>query len=237
MEQVIKIVAPRNIGDFAVKLLLVLLLCGWLNHLRDIALHGAAADPYIANLGDAVWTALPMCAIGLWLIQYLNHLQQRLYLQATTDQLTEIPNRRWFMARCGAKLHAGAALVLLDVDHFKNVNDTHGHAIGDRSLKAVVDHILAQLPDQTKCARLGGEEFGILFDKMDETVMARIQAICAGFKLTLPDHTTIRLTVSAGVYAVQRVTDFQAAYRLADAALYRAKDAGRAQCALERPAF
>ena len=230
MEYLVKIVAPRHFGDFVLKLVVLLILCGLLNHLRDVVMGGPTdVMSFLKNLGDATWTALPMCTFALLLIRHLNKLQSRLYQQATTDALTGIPNRRWFFDHCGAHILAGQTLVLFDIDFFKQVNDTFGHDVGDRSLQTVAEHISTLVPAGVKCARLGGEEFGVLLDNLDQTARDRISAICAGILLDVELHAPTQLTLSAGVFEAKQQTDIHVAFRQADAALYHAKSAGRAQ--------
>ena len=236
MEHIVKFIAPRHSGDFLLKLIFLLLLCGLLNHIRDVASYGlAGARSYIHNLNDATWTALPMCTLGLLLIKHLNNLQKRLYEQTVTDTLTSLPNRRWFFKRCSHGIQNGAGLVLFDVDHFKRINDTYGHDVGDQCLKAIAALFVDSLPQGTRCARLGGEEFGILFDRMNESALEHVRSICTGTALTTTDQNKVQLTLSAGVYRAHSKTCLQDAFRLADAALYRAKSSGRAQFAMAVP--
>lgn len=233
MEHIVKIVAPRYFGDFVFKLFVFVMICGFLNHFREVTLHGYAnTRPFIENLMDATWTALPMCTLALLLIQHLNALQVRLYKQATQDSLTQIPNRRWFFDRCGARLSQGATLVLLDVDHFKKVNDAFGHDVGDTSLKAIAMHIGACLPLGAQFARLGGEEFAILFPQADTDLIPSVQMICKGTSVQLPGHGPLKITLSAGIFEAVEETNTKVAFRLADAALYQAKAAGRTQFAV-----
>ena len=235
MEHVVRLVAPSNLADFVLKLMLFLLLAGALNHFRDVMINGSLfANPYWANLRDATWTALPMCTLALSLIKHLNALQKRLHKQATTDPLTNIPNRRWFFDACGPRVAADKTLVVLDVDHFKQVNDTYGHDVGDLGLQAIVTFIMQTVPSDALCARLGGEEFGILFPKADKAVFDCVTEICMGTDLDLPITDTLRLTLSAGVFAATRDAGIQVAFSLADAALYEAKNAGRAQYAMAK---
>lgn len=234
MEYIVKFVAPTNVGDFFVKLVGFLLLCGLLNHIRDVVVHGAfGAGPYLKNLKDASWTALPMCTSALFLIKHLNHLQECLYQQATTDQLTQIPNRRWFMNHCGAELSTDQILVLLDVDLFKMVNDTYGHDSGDMSLVALAKYISESLPESARCARLGGEEFGVLFEgTCMQDCEDLLDHICKGTEIALPGQRTVRITLSAGVFKPADRMNVVKALGFADRALYQSKAAGRARYTL-----
>lgn len=237
MQYIIKMVAPTNVCDFFFKLAVLLLVCGFLNHVRDIALNGAlAADSYWGNFSDASWTALPMCTSALFLIKHLNHLQHRLYEQATTDQLTQIPNRRWFMQKCGSELKADQILVLLDVDHFKSINDQYGHDCGDICLVAVANHIKDALPATARCARLGGEEFGVLFEQTSLSDCENAaEKMCEGVDFAVPGRGSVRITLSAGVFQPIQHIEIGKAFGLVDRALYQSKASGRGRYSHAKP--
>ncbi len=169
------------------------------------------------------------------------HSQLESYLtEARTDALTGLPNRRAFdqgldelyaqHLRSGQPL----SLVLLDVDHFKKINDTYGHAVGDVVLKRVADHLAASAEDCYLVARYGGEEFGVLFADTVERAALFAEALrkkLAGDSVEAEGHT-IRVTASSGVAQLspgERIGDL---VRHSDQALYRAKDQGRNQVAV-----
>lgn len=234
MERFVRLVAPTNRLDFLFKLVLFVLLSGMLNHTRAVLSHGwADANTFAYNLQAAAFTALPMSTLALLLIQHLNALQEKLYTQATTDQLTQLPNRRWFLEQCPPVLRQGMIMVLLDLDHFKAINDTHGHDTGDACLVAISDHFRAVLPENAQCARLGGEEFGILFKQTSlPQVQDWIGKICQGVQVSVGGDETVAVTVSAGILAVDGGVTMRRAFQLADAAMYDAKAAGRSRFAM-----
>jgi len=234
MQRFVKFIAPRNKLDFLFKLVFFVVLCGAMNHTRAVLTFGVAdAKTFAYNLKTATFTALPMSILALFLIQYLNTLQQCLYLQATTDQLTQLPNRRWFMDHLPAHLKRGHTLVLLDLDEFKGVNDTYGHDVGDDCLVAMAQHMRAVLPDGGRCARLGGEEFGILFVNTDlAAVQTTVKTICDGIDVPIDGHDSIRITASAGITQVGYDLETRRAFHTADIALYQAKSDGRKQYAM-----
>ena len=164
-------------------------------------------------------------------------LQEELTRLANTDVLTGLLNRRRFM-ECASTEFARAeryrrelAILMLDIDHFKSINDTHGHAAGDQTLKAMAHCMQQVLRTSDWPARWGGEEFAIL---MPETTLAgaallaeRLRAELAALVIEVPG-APLRFTISAGVTA--RIDDdrhFMALMERADAALYAAKHAGR----------
>lgn len=176
--------------------------------------------------------------------------QQRDALQrlATTDALTGVPNRRHVVDRAtgeiGRARRYGTALVLamLDIDHFKRVNDRHGHAAGDRVLKAFAGVAAGALRQSDLFGRLGGEEFlCVLPDTgragaraMAERLRADVENCTAALD---DDGAVVRFTVSIGLAAFDDPTlDFDALLNHADKALYRAKADGRNRVAEFDPA-
>jgi len=134
------------------------------------------------------------------------------------------------------RLNAPLAVALVDIDHFKRVNDTYGHLVGDRVLRAVVDGLRSQLRGYDLAGRFGGEEFIILLPQAREAdarnVAERLRQYVAGLEIPIDDEPDcrifVRLTISVGVAALdgeqRELTDLMAA---ADAALYYAKETGR----------
>ena len=124
-----------------------------------------------------------------------------------------------------------ASLVMLDVDHFKLVNDTHGHQAGDRVLVALSSLLRRHLRRTDTIGRYGGEEFGILLDQIDEQATSRlVQRLLDEFRVqdhTSPAGAVFRCTFSAGVAALSNGMDRHRWMDAADATLYRAKHAGR----------
>jgi diguanylate cyclase (GGDEF)-like protein len=128
------------------------------------------------------------------------------------------------------------ALALVDIDHFKVVNDTYGHLVGDKALRAVTDGLRSQLRSYDLAGRFGGEEFALLLPHVREmdalNVAERLRAHIAGMSIPIDDDDEsgpcVRLTISVGVAALddtsRELTDLLAA---ADAALYYAKETGR----------
>jgi diguanylate cyclase (GGDEF)-like protein len=154
---------------------------------------------------------------------------------ALTDDLTGLPNRRFLLEQGGrlgrqAGLHGSTACVLMmDLDHFAEVNKRFGHAGGDLALVAFADLLRKHMRPTDTVARYGGEEFCALMmgTDMEEAarVAERLRAGVAGQAVDLGDHA-VEITVSIGV-ARLRDGDLAASLRDADAALYRAKALGR----------
>lgn len=157
---------------------------------------------------------------------------------ATTDFLTQLPNRRCFMARMEQELAriqnvAGTrtAILMCDLDHFKVINDSHGHATGDLVLKHFATILRAELRNNDMVGRVGGEEFAVVLSGVgiaEAKIFAkRVQKQIAETPLVAGDET-IPVTVSIGI-AIMHVTDASADASLSrsDLALYRAKESGR----------
>lgn len=157
--------------------------------------------------------------------------ESRITRIAETDGLTGILNRRGFVERAEALLGGTQAvtLVLLDLDRFKSVNDTHGHDVGDEVLRATAA-ALTWLADAEAIGRLGGEEFGILAAGLDPdgaiALANQARAAISGEDVQT-DSGFIAVTASAGVCCVPPGTAFATLYKAADKALYAAKEAGR----------
>ncbi len=165
------------------------------------------------------------------------NLVAQLERQALCDALTGLPNRRAFESaaeqaqarsgRSGAALTVGVA----DIDHFKRINDRHGHAAGDAVLRAVAQAMrdVGRLTDMA--ARLGGEEFGLLFPgatlEQALRIAERLRRAVAATVVTTPEGAELAVTISIGLAALPPGGSVDAALSDADKALYRAKESGR----------
>lgn len=161
----------------------------------------------------------------------LGRVLQHLTTQAQTDALTGTANRRGLMQHL-AEVHAraqqgahGYVVLMVDIDHFKAVNDQHGHAEGDNVLKRVAQNLRDGLRVGDVVARWGGEEFCVLLPRIG---LSEARALAERMTLQIAATGMPRVTVSIGVAEVHvQAEDSDGAIRRADAALYRAKQAGR----------
>jgi len=164
-------------------------------------------------------------------------MEHELNRLASTDALTGCANRRHFMEQLDMELSRirryanPGALLMMDLDHFKLVNDTYGHPAGDAVLVAFVQAVQSSLRKMDMLGRLGGEEFAVLLPetsleaagRLAERLRAKVEALSVEFQ----DHA-IRVTVSIGVAALRNdSTAVDEVLSQGDAALYRAKESGR----------
>ncbi|WP_421264373.1 diguanylate cyclase [Aeromonas veronii] len=155
-------------------------------------------------------------------------LQQRLLRQSETDQLTGLYNRRFFFEHC-QPLRAGevpCGLIMLDIDHFKQLNDHYGHQQGDRALQRFSSCIDALLRADDLFVRSGGEEFLVLLPRIDEAGLQQMAEQIRAAVEALPADP-VAITVSMGTTLVQPEEEINQALARADEWLYRAKRAGR----------
>lgn len=153
---------------------------------------------------------------------------------ATHDALTELPNRVLFGERLDKALatathEVGVALLLLDLNRFKHVNDTLGHPVGDRLLKAVAERLTHAVRSGDVVARLGGDEFAVVLTSPDARVEATAVATRIHEALTQPfvlDGHTLHIGTSIGIAIASADADAERLIKEADVALYQAKAGG-----------
>jgi diguanylate cyclase (GGDEF)-like protein/PAS domain S-box-containing protein len=170
--------------------------------------------------------------------------ERQLSHQAFHDALTGLPNRALFHDRVehamlrSVRTGVAPAVMFLDLDSFKWINDSFGHQVGDDLLQQVSDRLLFCLRDSDTCARLGGDEFGVLIeDAADHAALVRVaermlQAVRTRFVLPGIDTCT---TASIGIARAEPGMDVDALLRSADLAMYMAKGSGKGRFAMYEP--
>jgi diguanylate cyclase (GGDEF)-like protein len=161
----------------------------------------------------------------------------KLQKMADTDYLTGLMNRRAFLAVADdtvefcRRYKRGMATLMIDIDHFKKINDVHGHAAGDDAIKRIAGIINQSIRTTDKAARFGGEEFVVLLREIDqETALLLAERIRLSIEQTTINHgeTSIAATVSIGVAInAEGDRDVQDMIERADQSLYVAKKTGR----------
>jgi diguanylate cyclase (GGDEF)-like protein len=165
------------------------------------------------------------------------HRTRQLVWLANTDPLTGLKNRRAFMETAEAQIlqcrrypHPLAAL-LIDIDHFKSINDRYGHHVGDQAIRRVTDTITNTLRDSDIIGRFGGEEFAVLMPHTDLpaalVAAERLRQAVAGMKIGLLEGGPLSMTISLGLAMHEPGVSLDTLLMRADMALYRAKSGSR----------
>jgi two-component system cell cycle response regulator len=183
------------------------------------------------------------CVLFLLVIARLAGLVTAQRRMAITDGLTGLRTRRFFQQRLNAVTQPtrSVSVLLLDVDHFKRVNDTYGHDGGDRVLREIAERLSRATRPDDVVARYGGEEFAILLPRTTTEeacrVAERVHAAVRDTPVSISPAVAIPVTVSVGVACQSAdVADPDRLVLRADEALYRAKDDGRDRIAVAEPA-
>ena len=211
----------------------VLLIGAFADHEEQLGLVDAGVSEFIAQPVDP-----GMLAVRIKSLLRLARRLDQMRAQALIDELTGVYNRRYLEGHLSAKFGEAKryqhpfSFILLDLDHFKKVNDTLGHQFGDLVLRETAGLIREQMRGEDTLTRYGGEEFAIILPHTDlegALILAeRVRQSVAGYQFVLGENQ-IRITVSLGIAAYPN-DDFTSTAELidcVDARLYRAKDAGR----------
>ncbi|MCQ4295397.1 sensor domain-containing diguanylate cyclase [Pseudomonas stutzeri] len=224
------------------------------NVLAVLTYKGILPPSYISSHGVGIGIVLEALTLAfiishrIKLLEDMRASQEDLKKQAATDPLTKLYNRRFFfpesdyllkLARDGL---APISIVTLDIDHFKRINDSHGHACGDK----VIQHLAKALKEESRTvdlvARLGGEEFVVLLpgaNVMEASQYAeRIRCAVQVLEVATSTGETIQVTVSIGVAEIDTALEnIESALGRADSALYQAKKNGRNRACQAEPAI
>ena len=213
--------------------------------------HGSTNGTYVNDRqikGDFELRDGDLVKIGRTIFKYLTSMNieaqyhEEIYRLTTTDGLTGVYNKRFFietlereMGRC-YRYQRPLSLIMIDIDHFKKINDQHGHLAGDTILKQVAVLIAAHVRREDIFARYGGEEFGLILPEVEGDGAMQLAEKLRGLVEAAPlawDGNAIPVTISLGVSPLpeDNATPEEFIQR-ADACLYRAKNAGRNQCVL-----
>jgi diguanylate cyclase (GGDEF)-like protein len=199
------------------------------------------ANLYIASIvqtRDFLTLDTVLVTIGIFMsMLFIGRNSDRLQKMAYFDALTQLPNRQMIKEEVTTYLREASrngmrlGILFLDLDQFKYVNDTMGHAAGDILLQTVASRIKKILPKNAILARMGGDEFTLVIPKMDTSDLAArtSEAIIDALKLSFPlNHNEVYITASIGISVYpEDGRDADTLMKNADAAMYRAKDQGR----------
>ena len=203
-------------------------------HVHGVLGIANKADGFFPADVDLVASTAEQVALALERYRFLAVVQR----QASIDDLTGLYNHRFLVDYLGQqvalaeRLNAALAILMLDIDHFKSLNDTHGHQAGDTALAAFAQTLVNSVRGSDLAARYGGEEFSVVMynTSAEEArfVAEKIRHAVGQTVIELPDGTRLELTVSIGGAAFPEDTDSaKELLALADQALYRAKRSGR----------
>ncbi|ANC90430.1 GGDEF domain-containing protein [Azospirillum humicireducens] len=209
-----------------------ILMTGDTETVRRIEAFDSGADEFLAKPID-----LSMLRARVRAGERITRMHRVMVEMLHTDYLTGVLNRRYFMERLEQAYRAAKeegtalAVAMFDLDHFKTINDTHGHSNGDLALKRFADHCAGQVPDGGFLGRLGGEEFCLCLPAGDlETALAQVEAIrrsTAELMVEAGSGASFAFTVSIGMCLVQDTGSVNDLMTQADEALYFAKRSGR----------
>lgn len=229
--------------------------------------HYYLADPRSFTLNLVEWFILACFLVGLSMTaSYIRELRERLQQRhntlqahqetlrgmmgqlqnlATTDPLTGLANRRYFLQEAHRRMTLmrptqQLGIALIDLDHFKRINDLYGHAAGDQVLQGFAELGRATLRDHDLIARFGGEEFVLLLSNTNiETLHQCVERLRQRFAETVFDALPegVHCTFSAGLSLLQPEDDLEVCLNDADQALYLAKNSGRNRSEWHDPSY
>lgn len=160
-------------------------------------------------------------------------MKKEFHQMALIDPLTRVYNRRYFeeIVDNDGGLLLPYSMIMFDIDHFKNLNDTYGHEFGDRVLKKLCSIVSANLRDENTLVRVGGEEFVILLPdtevKIAQQIAERIRKMVSEFEMKFREGTDVKITISLGVSSMKQNDSFKELFLRSDKALYASKQNGR----------
>jgi diguanylate cyclase (GGDEF)-like protein len=205
------------------------------------ALHDAARNLLMASAGAEKAKAYRQFsgASSDMALHLRSLIQALLTSELTTDALTGVPNRRQMDEQLEEAIYAAtnvlgepACLALADLDYFKRINDTYGHAVGDEVLKAFSQLLITSMRDTDRIYRYGGEEFLVFMNHVDlelaESILDRLREKISRYPLHIEGlREPLNITVSFGIAQVSQNEALRSLIRRADEALYQAKNGGR----------
>ena len=214
----------------------ILAMSGMDDVARKIELLKSGANDFISKPlnEDELITRVKNLVVNKQLMDTVEIQQAQLLEMAMTDQLTRLYNRHYLSDIAPKKINESYAnkqplsLLIVDLDHFKNVNDTYGHASGDVVLKAVADVIHELCKTEGIAARFGGEEFVIVLPQCDlKCAQDKAEKLRKNTEALNPDDIHITASIGIATLPLKHSCDFEALFAAADKAVYEAKESGR----------
>ncbi|MDF2178856.1 GGDEF domain-containing protein [Aliiglaciecola sp. CAU 1673] len=225
--------SKQNVGD---KLIRMVLLMIWLVVLIFLPLYQhlwVTTEENLINVTTLIALVLESALFAGVALSYIYDLVEKLKNDAFTDSLTGLRNRH-FLSRIVAGMFASAkryqyatSVILADIDDFKQLNDSMGHAVGDDAIRAVAAVLKNSIREEDVLVRFGGEEFLVLLPNADMDTAKLIAERMCRLTQTLSVPGREKLTLSLGVSQVAGLSDLEAAIHRADEAMYKAKEQGK----------
>ncbi len=238
MHRIYRFLAVKGPEDFVLKFLMFCAMIVALNYAFHLLWPGDGPLRHRFIITNGVCVGGPFVGLFFLLVQKQTRLQKELSVRSRTDDLTGLSNRRFFLKQAEALLEDGTPgiLLIMDADHFKAVNDTYGHQVGDGCLVSIGYRLKRALRTDDVIGRIGGEEFGVF---LANTAPANTGTVCRELLMPIPfggeAHPHLTITLSMGAVAARPGMSLDDLMCAADAALYRAKANGRARLEFAAP--
>lgn len=241
---ILTMLCMNNVGCGGLKLFLSGLAAIVLSCLLTLGLLHIPLN--LQTLPSQVWICLPFLLVYptyFGLVSYrtalkLSEHKRRLMHMSTRDGMTGVYNRRhWEHLLHGEydncqRYQRNATLLLIDIDHFKSINDSYGHDVGDEAILAITEHLQLTLRITDVIGRFGGDEFGVIMSGTPQEsaiqAMARVREYLEEFHLPHAPHISLRISVGVAEFDGSMVS-YREWLKAADVALYKAKNLGRSR--------
>lgn len=222
------------------------------NGIAVLFYKGIIAHSYLSSHGVGIGIVLEALTLAfiishrIKILEDIRASQEELKKQAATDPLTKLYNRRFFFSEADYLLELAKnrgtplAVLVIDIDHFKQVNDQYGHSCGDQVIVSIAHTLKKHSRTKDLLARFGGEEFVVLLPESDlqeaNRCAERLRAAVQALEVSVNDNDVVHSTVSIGIAEVMVGNEgVEAALNRADKALYQAKHSGRNRLCVETP--
>ncbi|MEO0915641.1 MAG: GGDEF domain-containing protein [Pseudomonadota bacterium] len=227
------LLVPRGVIEWTARLLF---WCG-ITFLLHVAASALLGTPHHFGWSFIIvsLSVLPLFGLAMFWAQTRAKDVALLTHESQTDALTGLLNRRGFTDVVSTSING--VLLIIDIDHFKHVNDRYGHGAGDEVLRAMATHLRRNIRESDVVGRLGGEEFGIFLTEVDSMFVDQIgERLCKGFVVyneNVPVPISVTMSIGAAFSAMAKSRSEM--YLNADQALYQSKRSGRARLTFWQP--
>jgi len=238
MLRLIKLLSPRTRAQYVTKPALTMLAYLATFVVVDFVAHGGTTIASSVEIIVIAVVQAPFMLIAFSLVIYLNKTQTQIARLALTDALTGLSNRRKFSSDINDAIRQNAHgyMLIVDADHFKKINDTFGHAVGDVCLQAISARLEELCTAEDYVGRIGGEECGMfLMERTEREIETLGQHLVRPFSvITEESDQPLCFTLSAGGAELRETDTLNVLMRRADQALYEAKQTGRGKLVIWR---